>query len=169
MRPIATVAILFALAGFPRVAATTPSYSLQRVLAVGRRQTIEGFAVTVRSVERAREAGAADYVARRGDVFLLVSIDIRRVGAHGSYYANAQDFHVETARGAVVDSDGFGLTGELRTRRVYARPVDGVIGFEVPATDRGLRLLWQPAFDSSPDAQAAWAVGTVGETVSYYR
>ena len=160
-----TVSVL-ALSG---AVAARPPATVGRMPGVGRTQTVEGFAVKLRWIERAHEAGAADYVAGRGNVFLLVAVAISRAGSHGSYYADPQDFHIQTSSGDVIDSEQFGMQQELHARHVYSHAVTGVIGFEVPAKDRNLRLLWQPAFSANPDAQAQWAIGSSGRTVQYYQ
>jgi len=123
--------------------------------------------VTLRWARKASEAGAADYVAAHNKVFLLMQVEIRRAGSHASYFADSQDFRVQTSRGEVVDAQQFGVTGELKSRHVYHQPVSGIIGFEVPTRDMGLRLLWQPTFDSNPDAQAVWVFGGAAPTVRY--
>ncbi len=139
-----------------------------RALGVGRTQFVQGFAVKLRWVKEARQAGVAGYVPTRGAVLLLVALRIRRAGSHGSYYADPQDFHVQTSRGDVVDSEPFGMMHELHAQHVYTKPDDGIVGFEVPAGDRKLQLLWQPTFSSAPDAQAVWSIGPVRQILSDY-
>jgi hypothetical protein len=136
---------------------------------IGRTQVIQGFAVTPRWVKRAREAGAADYVAAKGNTFLLIDIRIVRHGSHDSYYLDPQDFHLMTPRGDIIDSEQFGMTGELQAHHLYTKPAEGVVGFEVPSNQRGLTLLWQPALNSNPDAQGQWSINVTGATVQYYR
>ena len=136
---------------------------------VGTMQLVEGFAVRFVSVLRAREAGLADYSAGKGNVFLLVTVDIRRQGSHASFLADPADFHIQTSKGDIIDSDEFGVANELKARHVYSKPLVGVIGFEVPAGDRNLHLLWQPNFETNPDAQADWLVGASGNTVQYFK
>jgi len=174
---LSSLAARAALAALPLAIATPPIAAHGRVTpliaargfaAIGQSQVVQGFAVTPRAIVRAREAGAADYAAARGAVFLLVDVRIQRAGGHGSYYADPRDFVVETSRGAIIDSESFGMAGEFKPRHVYSAPLTGWIGFEVPAADRGLRLLWEPAFGDNPDAQATWSIGR-GATVQYYR
>ena len=132
---------------------------------VGSTQLVEGFALKLSSVQWAREAGVADYVAAKGNVFLLVSIEIKRQGGHGTYLADPSDFHIEVPTGDVLDTEALGITGEFKARHVYSNPVRGIVGFEVPAKMAGLKLLWQPTLDSNPDAQAEWQLGTAGKIV----
>ncbi len=149
-------------------AAAHPSSGANKGPAVGRTLVMQGFAVTPRWVARAHEAGLADYVAARGNVFLFVDIQVRRQGAHESYDVDPLDFHIVTSRGDVIDSEQFGLKHELKARHIYRNPVEGVVGFEVPANDRHLVLLWQPILNSNPDAQAEWSVPAAGSVVGYY-
>jgi len=135
---------------------------------VGQTQSVQGFALKLLSVIEARQVGVAGYVPARGSVFLIVTLRIRRAGGHGSYYADPQDLHIQTSRGDVIDSEPFGMTHELRARHIYTQPDDGVVGFEVPAGDRNLQLLWQPTFTDNPDAQAVWSIGPVRQVVSNY-
>ncbi len=151
-----------------RGAVPIASAMASHALGVGRTQAVDGFAVKLRWVMEARQAGVADYVPARGNIFLIVAVRIQRVGGHGSYYADPQDFHVQTSRGDVIDSEPFGMTHELHARHVYTQPDDGVVGFEVPAGDRNLQVLWQPTFSANPDAQAAWSLGPVRQIVSNY-
>lgn len=150
------------------VAASRPARTARRVPGIGRAQVINGFAVTPRWVVRAHEAGGADYVAGRGNIFVLVDVQVKRQGAHGAYFVDPQDFTLVTPQGTVIESEQFGMTHELNARHIYRQPVEGVIGFEVPAGSTGLSLLWQPFFDSNPDAQAQWRLSSVKRTVQYY-
>jgi len=167
-------ACLIALTMFASSPMTSPSAvpvasaMAGRALGVGHTQTVNGFAVKLRWVMEARQAGVADYVPARGNIFLIVALRIQRAGGHGSYYADPQDFHVQTSRGDVIDSEQFGMTHEIHAHHVYNAPVDGVVGFEVPAGDRNLQLLWQPTFSANPDAQATWSIGPVRRIVSNY-
>jgi hypothetical protein len=136
---------------------------------IGKTLVLQGFAATLVSVMRAHEAGAADYVAGRGNIFLLVTVQVKRQGSHDSFIADPADFHIQTSSGAAIDSEEFGMTKELTAHHVYTKPQAGVIGFEVPASDKGLLLLWQPSFPSNPDAQATWSIGAAGKTVQYYQ
>lgn len=147
---------------------STASAMAGRALGVGHTQFVNGFAVKLRWVMEARQAGVGDYVPARGNIFLIVALRIRRDNGHGSYYADPQDFHVQTSRGDVIDSEPFGITHELHARHVYTQPDDGVVGFEVPAGDGNLQLLWQPTFSDNPDAQAIWSIGPVKKIVSNY-
>src|SRR5579871_5329491 len=137
---------------------TRPAHAAGHTPALGLPRIVQGFAVTVRGVERAHQAGGADYVAGRGNIFLLVTLEIQRRGGHGAYLADPQDFHIQTSSGTVIDSEQFGMTNELTARHVYSKPIAGVVGFEVPASDKHLILLWQPNFTQAPDDQATWTI-----------
>jgi hypothetical protein len=136
---------------------------------IGRTLVVQGFAVTPRWVKRAREAGAADYVASKGHLFLLVDIRIVRKGGHDAYYLDPQDFHLLTSSGGIIDSEQFGMRGEMQTRHLYSKPAEGVVGFDVPSGERRLTLLWQPLLNSNPDAQAMWSISASGAIVQYYQ
>ncbi|HZS88283.1 MAG TPA: hypothetical protein VFE42_12485 [Chloroflexota bacterium] len=159
------VAAGFVAAVLPLIAQASPAASAP---GIGRTQVIQGFAVTPRWVKRAREAGAADYVAARGNVFLLIDIRIVRQGSHDSYYLDPQDFHVMTSGGDIIDSEQFGLHGEMRAHHIYTKPAEGVVGFEVPSKERHLTLLWQPALNSNPDAEGQWSINVTGAIIQYY-
>src|SRR5690349_3472083 len=98
---------------------------------VGATQVLEGFAARLMSVQRAHEAGAADYVAGKGNIFLLVTVAIARHGSHAAFYADPADFHIQTSDGTVIDSEQFGMNNEMTARHIYNKPLTGVIGFEV--------------------------------------
>ena len=136
---------------------------------VGSTQVLQGIAVKLVAVERAHEAGAADYVAGIGNVFLLVSVQITRKGGHDTYDADPADFTVQTSNGNVVDSETFGFSHEFQVKHLYTKTLSGVIGFEVPANDKGLILLWQPGLASNPDAQASWMIWSTGKSVQYFQ
>ena len=161
--PLSSLSLLASPGAVPVAAAMTV-----RALGVGHTQFVNGFAVRLRWVMEARQAGLADYVPARGNIFLIVAVRIRRAGSHGSYYADPQDFHVQTSRGDVIDSEPFGMAHELHARHVYTAPDDGVIGFEVPAKDHHLQLLWHPTFSDNPAAQATWSLGPVRHVVANY-
>jgi Domain of unknown function (DUF4352) len=134
---------------------------------VGKTVIVQGFAVTVMSVTRAREAGPADYIPGKGNLFLFVTVRIVRHGATESYFASPLDFQIQTSRGDVIDSEQFGVAKEFGSWNVGRTAVTGMLGFEVPAHDAHLQLLWQPALASNPDAQAVWAIGMAGKTIQY--
>lgn len=167
-RHLPLVALIAALSLMTAHADAAP-VAAQHLRAISRTQVIQGFAVTLRWAMRAREAGAADYVAARGNTFLLVDIQIKRAGSRGTYFADPQDFHIQTSRGDIVDSEEFGMSHELTARNVSRKPIEGVIGFEVPANDRRLLLLWQPIFNSNPDAQAEWSIAPPLKSTPYYQ
>jgi hypothetical protein len=136
---------------------------------IGSTVTVQGIAVKLVAVQRAHEAGAADYIAGKGNIFLLVTVQIIRKGGHDSYLADPADFSVQTSTGAVIDSESFGMAKEFQAKHLYTGALSGVIGFEVPAKDKSLMLLWQPNLPSNPDAQAQWLIGARGATVQYYQ
>lgn len=153
------------------IGAATPhvSHTAVRLPGIGHTLVVQGFAVTPRWIRRAHEAGAADYVAARGDLFLLVDVRIARQSSHESYYADPQDFHIQTANGNVIDSEQFGMAAEFKAHHIYSSAREGVIGFEIPARQQTLTLLWQPTLASNPDAQAAWRIDNAGKIVQYYQ
>ncbi len=155
--------VLVPLAGASRATAAPAPAKLP---SIGSTQVVEGFAVTLVSVMRAHSAGLAGYVPGKGNVFLLVKLSIKRQNAHGSYLAQAADFSVQLSNGSVVDGEQFGVKGEWQDRHVYTKQLSGIIGFEVPANDKNLILLWQPYFNRNPDAQAEWLIGTAGKNVA---
>lgn len=168
MRRIAlSLILLVALAAHASPASTM--HAAQTAPRVGALQIVQGIAVRLVSVSWAREAGAADYVASRGRIFLFAIVQLKRQGGHDSYLVDPADFHVTTSGGDTLDSEQFGVAGELLPRHLYTRALSGVVGFEVPANDRNLHLLWQPTLTSSPDAQAEWGIGFGGRTVQYFR
>jgi len=165
----ALIAIALMLAVFPAgpvapVRAAQPAASIPRV---GSTVLTAGFAVTLMAVARAHEAGAADYVAGTGHIFLFATVRIMRQGSHDSYTATPLDFEVETSSGDAIDSEEFGVPNELVSRPVGKNSVTTIVGFEVPARDTHMQLLWLPSLPSNPDAQSTWFIGTAGKIVQY--
>jgi hypothetical protein len=169
MRRRLTVLIIFALSLLPMTPFGPPSLgaSAASVPGIGKTQLVQGFAVTLVSVTRAHEAGSADYVPGKGNIFVFATMKLQRKGSHDSYTATPLDFAIMNAKGTPYESDQFGVAQELVSKGVHNSAVVFCIGFEVPANDKTLQLYWQPSLASNPDAQAVWNIGTGGTSVQY--
>lgn len=155
---------LFPLGHAATLRAATQSAALP---GIGRTVVLQGFAMTLVSATRAHEAGGADYIAGKGKMFVFVTVRITRHGAHESYVALPVNFQIMTSNGVVVESEQFGVASELGSRSVGRTAISFKLGFEIPAHDNHLQLVWQPSLASNPDAQATWNIGAGGKTIQY--
>ena len=162
--PSLLVALLFVLMLLPT--STRAAAAATRAYGVGSTQLVAGWAVHLVAAQRTRQAGLAGYVPAKGNIFLMVTVQVTRKGSHDTYVLDPSDFSIQTSQGGVIDSEEFGIKGELTARHVYSKTVHGVIGFEVPANDKHLQLLWQPTLPSAPDTQLTWQIGGAGPMVA---